>query len=96
MAPVHDRMPVILPASAWAKWLDPATDDVEALQALLVPAPDTLLTMHKVSTDVNNVRNKGAELIDPLPDAAGETNSPAEPHQLVLGQFEAGQLPFDQ
>lgn len=71
MAPVHDRMPVILPATAWQQWLDPGTDDTDALRSLLVPAPDSLLTMHKVSTEVNNVRNKGAELIGPLVDAAG-------------------------
>ena len=67
MAPVHDRMPVLLPASRWAEWLDPANDDVEALRAMLVPAPDDLLTMHPVSTAVNNVRNKGVELIAPIP-----------------------------
>jgi putative SOS response-associated peptidase YedK len=32
---------------------------------LLVPASDSLLTVRAVSTDVNNVRNKGPELIDP-------------------------------
>ena len=63
MAPVHDRMPVILPQSAWATWLDPENHDLEALSALLLPAPDTLLDLHPVSTDVNNVRNKGAELV---------------------------------
>ncbi len=63
MAPVHDRMPVILPRSAWDAWLDPANNDMDALAKLLVPAPDDLLTLHPVSTDVNNVRNKGAELI---------------------------------
>ena len=63
MEPVHDRMPVILPARAWDEWLDPANQDTEALVRLLVPAPDNLLTMHKVSTDVNSVRNKGEELI---------------------------------
>jgi len=36
------------------------------LLRLLVPAPDTLLTMHEVSTDVNSVRNKGEDLIDPI------------------------------
>ncbi|MCU1387870.1 MAG: hypothetical protein JWL72_1208 [Ilumatobacteraceae bacterium] len=66
MAPVHDRMPVILPATLWAQWLDPAENDLDALLAMLVPAPDSLLTMHKVSTDVNNVRNNGAELIAPI------------------------------
>jgi putative SOS response-associated peptidase YedK len=70
MAPVHDRMPVILPATAWKRWLDPANDDIESLQELLVPAPDSLLTMHKVSTAVNNVRNREPALIDPIDDDA--------------------------
>ena len=65
MAPIHDRMPVILPASAWQQWLDPGTSDVDALKAMLVPAPDSLLEMHPVSTEVNNVRNNGPQLIEP-------------------------------
>jgi putative SOS response-associated peptidase YedK len=64
MAPIHDRMPVILPQSAWATWLDTANEDIETLSGLLVPAPDTLLTTRPVGTDVNNVRNKGPELIE--------------------------------
>ena len=66
MAPVHDRMPVVLPAEAWAAWLDPTNNDMADLQHLLVPAPNDVLTMHAVSTAVNNVRNKGAELMDPV------------------------------
>lgn len=66
MAPVHDRMPVILPATSWDQWLDPTENDIEALLAMMGPVPDTLLTMHKVSTDVNNVRNQGPSLIDPV------------------------------
>ena len=66
MAPIHDRMPVILPASAWAQWLDPANDDTAALGELLVPAPPTLLRLTPVSTEVNNVRNKGSQLIEPV------------------------------
>jgi len=66
MAPVHDRMPVLLPASRWAEWLDPDNTDITALQQLLVPAPDDLLTMHPVGTDVNNVRNNGPELLQPV------------------------------
>jgi putative SOS response-associated peptidase YedK len=73
LAPVHDRMPVILPASAWTEWLDPGNGDIDALRRLLVPAPNSLLTMHAVSTEVNRVANKGPELIEPLPTpAAGE------------------------
>jgi putative SOS response-associated peptidase YedK len=33
---------------------------------LLVPAPDDLLVVNEVSTDVNNVRNKGPQLIEPI------------------------------
>lgn len=66
MSPVHDRMPVILPQSAWAAWLDPTNADIDSLRGLLVPAGDDILTMHAVSTSVNNVRNKGSELIDPV------------------------------
>jgi len=66
MQPLHDRMPVILPASAWEEWLDPANDDIETLGKLLVPAPSELIVTHPVSTEVNSVRNKGAELIDPV------------------------------
>ena len=65
MRPVHDRMPAFLPQRHWAEWLDPSNHDTASLSDLLVPAPEQLLTMHAVSTMVNQVRNKGAELIDP-------------------------------
>jgi putative SOS response-associated peptidase YedK len=67
---IHDRMPVILPPSAWERWLDPETQDLELLGKLLVPAPASLIAVHPVSTEVNNVRNKGAHLIDPVDPAA--------------------------
>jgi putative SOS response-associated peptidase YedK len=63
MAEVHDRMPVILPPSAWEAWLDPGNDDLEALGRLLVPAPAHLTALRPVSTRVNSVRNKGADLV---------------------------------
>jgi putative SOS response-associated peptidase YedK len=75
MEPLHDRMPVILPASAWDQWLDPANDDLETLGKLLVPAPPEVIVTHPVSTEVNSVRNKGAELIEPVDPAP-------EPEQL--------------
>ena len=67
MATIHDRMPVILPPTAWQEWLDPSNADVETLGKLLVPAPSSLLVMHPVSTEVNNARNDGAHLVDALP-----------------------------
>jgi putative SOS response-associated peptidase YedK len=60
---LHDRMPVILPASAWDEWLDPANEDLIALGRLLVPAPPEVVAIHLVSTLVNSVRNQGPELV---------------------------------
>jgi putative SOS response-associated peptidase YedK len=71
MEPIHNRMPVMLPPSAWREWLSPGNDNLVTLGELLVPAPNNLLTMHTVSTDVNNVRMKDAhlaELAEPIPD----------------------------
>lgn len=70
VAPVHDRMPVILPASTWETWLDRDNDDLEVLGRLLVPAAPRTLTMWPVSTAVNNVRTKGPELIERVDPAA--------------------------
>lgn len=77
MAPVHDRMPVILPPDLWEKWLDPEMRDTDALVKFLKPAPSSLLTLYPISTAVNNVRNKGAELIVPK-------DGDNEPGQLPL------------
>ncbi len=63
MTPIHNRMPVILPKAMWNLWLDPTNQNIDVLASLLVPAADHILMTHQVSTDVNNVRNKGIELI---------------------------------
>jgi putative SOS response-associated peptidase YedK len=64
IAGLHDRMPVILPASAWDAWLDPADDDLDMLGKLLVPAPASLVATYPVSTEVNSVRNQGPHLVE--------------------------------
>lgn len=68
MAELHDRMPVVLPRSAWSTWMDPEVDDLDLLGSFLVPAPDALISFHAVSTEVNNARNKGEHLVDPIAD----------------------------
>jgi putative SOS response-associated peptidase YedK len=81
MEPIHDRMPVILPPDAWSTWLDRDNQDLVELNGLLVPAPDHLLSLRTVSTEVNNVRNKGAELVDeadPLPPEPEAQPKPAK------------------
>jgi putative SOS response-associated peptidase YedK len=64
LAELHDRMPVVLPESAWAEWLDRDNHDVVALQRLLQPAPDDVLVKRAVAPHVNDVRNDGPELIE--------------------------------
>ena len=67
MASLHNRMPVILPASAYDQWLDPAPQKPEALQALLTQYPSDEMTAHPVSTLVNSPANDRPELILPIP-----------------------------
>jgi putative SOS response-associated peptidase YedK len=67
MEPVHDRMPVLLPEESWDEWLDREHVDLDALTALLVPAPDDELELWPVRTLVGDARNNGPELVEPLP-----------------------------
>jgi putative SOS response-associated peptidase YedK len=64
---IHDRMPMMVEPHAWRAWLDPTATDVDAARALLVPAAPGLLDAYPVSTRVNNVKNNGIDLLDPLP-----------------------------
>jgi putative SOS response-associated peptidase YedK len=72
VAEVHDRMPVILAPGDWGPWLAEGNDDLDTLGKLLVPAPPRTIDLHPVSTEVNNVRNKGADLIARVDPATGE------------------------
>jgi putative SOS response-associated peptidase YedK len=76
LQPIHDRMPVILPAAAWATWLASAPLDPGELLALLRPAPDDLLERYPVSKRVNNARNEGPDLVIPLGPRDREPGSP--------------------
>ncbi len=67
IAPIHHRMPVLLPKDRWATWL--STDSLnesevqEYLALLETPKPDAGLVFRPVSSAVNNARNVGPELI---------------------------------
>jgi len=67
VAPVHDRMPVILPTEAEGIWLDP-TISKEHVLSLLEPYPAELMVALPASTRVNSVRNDDSGLL--LPDDA--------------------------
>lgn len=66
VAPMHDRMPVILPSDAYAKWLDPANRDVDELGRLLTAYPEERMVAHPVSKRVNNPANDSVDCIKPI------------------------------
>lgn len=66
MRQYHHRMPVILEGGALDLWLDAAVTDPSVVLPVLQPAPDDLLVATPVSTDVNNARHDGPQLILPL------------------------------
>jgi putative SOS response-associated peptidase YedK len=74
LAPIHDRMPVILPESAWEPWLDPSNEDRDALVRFLAPTPSDALELWRVAPLVNSPDNNGPELIEPV---ASEPGDPA-------------------
>src|SRR6185369_1472675 len=65
-ATVHDRMPVIIPRSRFEEWLDPERNDPADIQPMLASYPAAEMTTHPVSTKLNNARNQGPELIEPV------------------------------
>jgi putative SOS response-associated peptidase YedK len=63
VAPVHDRMPVILAPDDYARWLDPGAGPAE-LQALLVPYGGAMVA-HAVGRLVNDPRHDDLRCIEP-------------------------------
>ncbi|WP_376797184.1 SOS response-associated peptidase [Thermogemmatispora sp.] len=63
LAPIHNRMPVILSREACERWLDPRLQETEALLPLLRPYPATEMQARPVSRLVNDPRNEGAALL---------------------------------
>lgn len=67
MAPIHDRMPLIVPREHWDAWLNREQQDVAALAPLLVPTDPARLQAWPVSRSVNRSSSEGEALIEPLP-----------------------------
>ena len=63
VAPVHERMPVMLSGSALGQWLAPAAPS--SLSALLKPYPASLMSAHPVSAMVNSPFQDRPELVIP-------------------------------
>lgn len=65
LAPLHDRMPVILPPGAYDPWLDPSIRDPDRLAHLIGPFPEEELEAYAVGTRVNNPAADDASCIRP-------------------------------
>jgi putative SOS response-associated peptidase YedK len=63
MAPIHDRMPVVIDPARLDTWMDVSAGDLASTKSLLAPAPEDWLVAGRVSQLVNNVRNDGPELL---------------------------------
>lgn len=68
VAPVHDRMPALLPVAALDEWLDAATPPARLAQ-LLAPCPAERLRVRPVHPRLNNVANDDASCLEPPPPA---------------------------
>jgi putative SOS response-associated peptidase YedK len=66
LSEIHDRMPLLLPRSSWARWLDPAEEDPRDLLTPWDEAGGEHLELRPVSSAVNSVDNNGAELLEPV------------------------------
>ncbi len=91
LAPIHPRMPVILPAEALSTWLDPQAGRA-ALQALLRPHPAAPLRAYPVSDRVNAVANDDLALLEEVAPAASSAGAGAPAPKPGTGPSGQGSL----
>ena len=65
VAALHDRMPLLVPREAWARWLDPTLQDPAAIAPLLAGEGAEALVTWPVERRVNDVREDDPALLEP-------------------------------
>lgn len=70
MAPIHERMPVLVARHDWATWLSRQVQDDEAIAPLVAVPPAKGLQAWPVSREVSRGAAEGPQLVQPLPLAA--------------------------
>ncbi len=65
VAPIHERMPVIVPRDAFRTWLDPTVGDRSALEPILRPYPAEEMEAYPVSRWVNDPSHDDPRCIEP-------------------------------
>jgi putative SOS response-associated peptidase YedK len=66
MSNLHDRMPVIIAPEHFDAWLDCSSGSAEVILALLHAPPEDLLQIVEVSRKLNNPRNEGPQVQEPV------------------------------
>jgi putative SOS response-associated peptidase YedK len=66
IAPLHDRMPVLLHPTEFELWLDRSTNNPEKLRRLYQPYPSELMREWEVTTLVNNPDNESPDTVVPV------------------------------
>ena len=66
VAPLHDRMPVIVEPGDDDRWLDPGQEDPRKVTDILLPRQWPGMRAYQVSITVNSPKHEGAELVDPI------------------------------
>jgi putative SOS response-associated peptidase YedK len=67
VAPIHDRMPVILAPADYETWLDPDLTVPERVLPLLRPYRPEAMEAVAVGAAVNRPENDGPQLVEPVP-----------------------------
>ena len=73
VAPIHDRMPVIVAPEDFDRWLDADVRDPATLASILVPCGAELLTAHPVSRRVNTPANDDPACVEPAEETVPTT-----------------------
>ncbi|MGA2892343.1 MAG: SOS response-associated peptidase [Xanthobacteraceae bacterium] len=67
LAPLHDRMPVLLAPDRWPCWLGEKAATSDELKTMLKPYPGAAMAFWPVDRRVGNVRNDSPDLFEPIP-----------------------------
>src|SRR5690606_7706643 len=65
ITPIHDRMPVVVPAELVEAWLDCDRVDAKQAAALVARMPDDFFEAYEISPRVNSVKNDSPENLAP-------------------------------
>jgi len=87
VAPLHDRMPVVVPHAAFARWLDPAAHEPADFADLLAPPPVADWIATEVSPRVNRPDHDEPDCVEPVEAAASRPGSDEPPPGPAQGSL---------